>query len=211
MNNKQNSFLKTFSKLVAYVLIVLLLLGIVRFGFELINRPDGMYLLYEDKTITASSGGVTVPYYRDVTFTIKHSDGFGVYSVKDCTVTIVPNVDEVHDFDFSIEGGTRPYSFSNEKDLSAAFVENYDGKGITVSEDGEFKIKARLLSMQDILSAIYPDKTVTLDSLEDFDTNIFPYFAIKVVSPDGSQTLKLPVLIKVLVQGIEVSPGEVIF
>lgn len=211
MNSKQNSFLKTFSKLVAYILIVLLLLGIVRFGFELLNRPDGMYLLYKDKTVTASSGGVIVPYCRDVEFTIKHSDGFGVYSVTDCTVMIVPNVDEFHDFDFNVEDETHPYSFSEEKDLSAAFVENYNGKGIAVSEDGDFKIRVRLLSMQNILSAIYPDKTVTLDGIEDFDTSIFPYFAIKIVSPDGSQTLKIPVLIKVLVQSIEVSPGEVIF
>ena len=66
----------------------------------------------------------TLPYNLMGTqniFTIASNEGFGSYSVSDCFVKIVPNVDEAHDFDFMLSGEVSPYLYGAESDLSAAF------------------------------------------------------------------------------------------
>ncbi len=122
---------------------------------------------------------------------------------------IVPNADESHDFDFTVGDDSRPAAFTKEKDLSGAFVENYNGKGITVSENGEFTILCSYKSVSEILQAVYGKKEIHAEA----DGNLleYPYIAIKVTSPDGKQTLTVPLLLYGVVTGIELNPSEVIF
>ena len=206
---KTNNFIKRASRAISYLLVVLLLLGIVGACAYLLTKPNGIYLRYDDKIVTDKTSGLVIPYKATATFKIENSEDWGAYSVTDCTVKIVPSADESHDFDFTVGDDSRPAAFTKEKDLTGAFVENYNGKGITVSENGEFTILCSYKSVSEILQAVYGEKEIHAEA----DGNLleYPYIAIKVTSPDGKQTLTVPLLLYGVVTGIELNPSEVIF
>ena len=206
---KTNNFIKRTSRVISYLLVVLLLLGIVGAGAYFLTKPNGIYLRYDGKIVTDKTSGIVIPYKATATFKIENSEDWGAYSVTDCTVKIVPNADESHDFDFTVGDDSRPAAFTKEKDLTGAFVENYNGKGIPVSENGEFTILCSYKSVSEILQAVYGEKEIHAEA----DGNLleYPYIAIKVTSPDGKQTLTVPLLLYCFVTGIELNPSEVIF
>lgn len=205
---KTNGSINRISRVITYIVVVLLLLGIVGVCINLFNRPNGIYLRYGDTVITSKTGGITVPQGEAVTLRIENSENWGAYSVTDCTVTIVPNVDSAHDFDFTVEGDSSPSSFSGEKDFTAAFTDNYNGKGLTISADGDFTIKYSARTVSEMLKKV-KCKEVTLEN--DYVLSAYPYVAIQVVSPDGKQTLTVPVLLYIAVDGVTINPNEVIF
>ena len=206
---KTNNFIKRTSRVISYLLVVLLLLGIVGAGAYFLTKPNGIYLRYDGKIVTDKTSGIVIPYKATATFKIENSEDWGAYSVTDCTVKIVPNADKSHDFDFTVGDDSRPAAFTKEKDLTGAFVENYNGKGITVSENGEFTICCSYKSVSEILQVVYGEKEIHAEA----DGNLleYPYIAIKVISPDGKQTLTVPLLLYGVVTGIELNPSEVIF
>ena len=206
---KTNNFIKRASRAISYLLVVLLLLGIVGACAYLLTKPNGIYLRYDGKIVTDKTSGIVIPYKATATFKIENSEDWGAYSVTDCTVKIVPSADESHDFDFTVGDDSRPAAYTKEKDLTGAFLENYNGKGITVSENGEFTILCSYKSVSEILQAVYGEKEIHAEA----DGNLleYPYIAIKVTSPDGKQTLTVPLLLYGFVTGIELNPSEVIF
>ena len=206
---KTNNYIKRTSRVISYLLVVLLLLGIVGAGAYFLMKPNGIYLRYDGKIVTDKTSGIVIPYKATATFKIENSEDWGAYSVTDCTVKIVPNADKSHDFDFTVGDDSRPAAFTKEKDLTGAFVENYNGKGITVSENGEFTILCSYKSVSEILQGVYGEKEIHAEA----DGNLleYPYIAIKVTSPDGKQTLTVPLLLYGVVTGIELNPSEVIF
>lgn len=205
---KTNGSINRISRIITYIVVVLLLLGIVGVCINLFNRPNGIYLRYGDTVITSKTGGITVPQGEAITLRIENSEDWGAYSVTDCTVTIVPNVDSAHDFDFTVEGDSSPSSFSGEKDFTAAFTDNYDGNGLMISADGDFTIKYSARTVSEMLKKV-KCKEVTLEN--DYVLSAYPYVAIQVVSPDGKQTLTVPVLLYIAVDGVTLNPNEVIF
>lgn len=205
---KTNGFISRISRVIAYIALVLLLLGIVGVCVGLLTRPNGIYIRYGNTVVTDKTGGIIVPYDETITLKIENSEDWGAYSVTDCTVTIVPNVDNAHDFDFTVDGNTKPSAFSVEKDLTEAFVEDYNGKGLNISADGEFAFKCSRKTVAEILSAVYGGKTIAVDN---YELSKYPYIAIKIVSPDGKQTLTVPVLLHIAVDGVTISPNEVVF
>lgn len=193
---KTSNGINIFVKILTAIIVVLLVLGIIGGVIYLLNRPQGLYIEYDGTTygntaLGSSTGGITVLYGETATFTIGNSDGWGVYSVQDCTVKIVPNVDETHDFEFTVEGDSKPSEYSGESDLTAAFVENYDGNGLPIAEDGTFTLTADKKDVADILEAVH-GKSITLDG--EYLTSVYPYIALSVTSPDGGQTLTVPLL-----------------
>lgn len=206
---KTNNYIKRTSRVISYLLVVLLLLGIVGAGAYFLTKPNGIYLRYDGKIVTDKTSGIVIPYKATATFKIENSEDWGAYSVTDCMVKIVPNADESHDFDFTVGDDSRPAAFTKEKDLTGAFVENYNGKGITVSENGEFTILCSYKSVSEILQAVYGEKEIHAEA----DGNLleYPYIAIKVTPPDGKQTLTVPLLLYGVVTEIELNPSEVIF
>ena len=79
---------------------------------------------------------------------------------------------------------------------------------MNISADGEFAFKYSGKTIAEILSAVYGGKTVTVDN---YELSKYPYIAIKIVSPDGKQTLTIPVLLYIAVDGVTLNPNEVIF
>lgn len=188
---KTSNGINIFVKILTAIIVVLLILGIIGGVMYLLNRPQGLYIEYDGTA----------------TFKVCNSDGWGVYSVQDCTVKIVPNVDETHDFEFTVEGDSKPSEYSGESDLTAAFVENYDGNGLPIAEDGTFTLTADKKDVSDILEAVH-GKSITLDG--EYLTSVYPYIALAVTSPDGGQSLTIPLLFKVGVEGIELDEDGII-
>ena len=182
---KTNGAINRISRAITFIVVVLLLLGIVGVCIHLFNRPNGIYLRYGDTVITDKTSGITVPQGESITLRIDNSEDWGAYSVTDCTVTIVPNVDSAHDFDFTVDGDSS--SFSGEKDFTAKYSAR------TVSE----------------MLKIVKGEEITLES--DYALSAYPYVAIQVVSPDGKQKVTVPLLLYISVDGVTVAPDEVIF
>ena len=209
---KVNNGINIFVKLLTAIIVVLLILGIIGGVMYLLNRPQGLYIEYDgtaygNTLLGSSTGGIDVPYNGTATFKVCNSDGWGVYPVQDCTVKIVPNVDETHDFEFTVEGDRKPSEHSGESDLTAAFVENYDGNGLPIAEDGTFTLTADKKDVSDILEAVH-GKSIMLDG--EYLTSVYPYIALAVTSPDGGQSLTIPLLFKVGVEGIELDEDSII-
>ncbi len=209
---KTSNGINIFVKILTAIIVVLLVLGIIGGVMYLLNRPQGLYIEYDGTTygntaLGSSTGGITVSYGETATFTIGNSDGWGVYSVQDCTVKIVPNVDDTHDFEYTVKGNAKPSVYSGEADLTAAFCEDYDGSGLPIAADGTFAITADKIDVADILEAVY-GQTITLDG--EYLTSVYPYVALSVTSPDGGQTLTVPLLFAVGVEGIELDKDGII-
>ena len=209
---KVNNVINIFVKILTAIIVVLLILGIIGGVMYLLNRPQGLYIEYDgtaygNTLLGSSTGGIDVPYNGTAPFKVCNSDGWGVYSVQDCIVKIVPNVDETHNFEFTVEGDSKPSEYSGESDLTAAFVENYDGNGLPIAEDGTFTLTADKKDVLDILEAVH-GKSITLDG--EYLTSVYPYIALSVTSPDGGQSLTIPLLFKVGVEGIELDEDGII-
>ena len=196
MSKSNNSVVDSIVRVVTAILVVLLILGIAGGIIYLINRPQGMYIEYNGTTYdsTSASNGISVSVSsgNTVTFTIGNTDGWGVYTVQDCTVKIIPNVDDSHDFEFVVGDNYKSSLYSSVTDLSAAFCDDYDGNGITVSSDGTFTITMDKSDMSDILATVYSD-SITLDG--EYLLSSYPYIALSVTSPDGSQNITVPLLV----------------
>lgn len=182
----------TFLKLLLGIVISLLIVGAVLLLLFYLNAPQGIYLVYNGKSYGNSpigaSNGITLSYDTTAEFTIENSDDWGVYSVQDCVVKIVPNVDDTHDFVFTV-AGENSYLYSSETDLTAAFSSDYDSDGVNISADGTFSLSTEYATVADVLSAVYGE-TVTMENTCYLDE--YPYIAISVVSPDGASVLNFP-------------------
>ena len=197
------------SKIIACLIVVMIVLGAAGVLVYFLSRPTGMYVMYGDEVLSSGNGGVVIPFNgTDITFSIKNTDGWGVYSVQDCVVKIVPIVSPEKDFEFTVEGEDSPRLFSMETDYTAGFLSSYDDEKITVSAEGEFSICPRTDLMKAILSRAFGRKKITVD--ESILASSFPYFAISVTSPDGENTLLIPLLGTVPVTGVELDKTEVI-
>ena len=209
---KVNNGINIFVEMLTAIIVVLLILGIVGGLLYLLNRPQGLYIEYDgtaygNTLLGSSTGGIDVPYNGTATFKVCNSDGWGVYSVQDCTVKIVPNVDDTHDFEYTVEGNAKPSVYSGEADLTAAFCDDYDGRGLPIAAGGSCTITGGKVSVGGILE-VGDGQTITLDG--EYLTSVYPYIALSVTSPDGGQTLTVPLLFAVGVEGIELDKDGII-
>lgn len=106
---KFKTFLKVLLSLAVLAVVVVAVLWLVNF----LGSPQGLYVSYNgvaygNTALGSSAGGCVIPYRQAVTFTVGNANGWGVYSVQDCVVKVIPNVDDAHDFEFTVNGATRP-------------------------------------------------------------------------------------------------------
>lgn len=206
---KFKTFLKVLLSLAVLAVVVVAVLWLVNF----LGSPQGLYVSYNgvaygNTALGSSAGGCVIPYRQAVTFTVGNANGWGVYSVQDCVVKVIPNVDDAHDFEFTVNGATRPSEYSGETDLTAAFCDGYDGNGLPVSSDGTFTLTVDELTVMDILNAVYAEGVTADGEYLLFD---YPYIALSVTSPDGSETLYIPLRLGDMVSGVELDKDGIIF
>ena len=211
-NYKIKTGVSEVAKILTYLLIVIMITAIIAGLISYLSAPKGMYLKYGDTVVKENTDVAIMADGSDNVFNVANTEGFGSYTVSDCIVKVVPNVDEEHDFEFTIDGDSTVHRFSSEKDLTAAFCENYSGNGIKIASDGTFVLSTEKVSMIEILQTVYKDKKVNLDQdIKDVEFGQYPYFALAVTSPDGKQNLKIPFRYYYDVVGVELDKEVIVF
>ena len=213
--SKAGGGMNTVTKIIVWVLVVLLLLGAAGALYYLLSRPatpQGMYIRYGDAVIADS--GESIELFSDggdiATFVIEKPDGWGAYSVEYCTVTVIPYASENQDFEFSVVGEEMPYSFNNETDFTSAFAG--ENGSVLVKSDGTFELYFKHKNMTAILETIYGEGQVTLS--QSVDISAYPYFALCVVSANGDEVLVIPFRCAYYassISGVTVNPPSIVF
>ena len=209
MSKSKHSGISIIGRILLAIIVIILVFGTVGMVFILLigsqeeDVNQYIYIEYAGVTYSEENGadGITIAYGKTLSFTIGNTASWGEYSVQDCTVMIVPNLDDEHNFEFTVDGNHKSSVYSSVTDLTAAF--SVDGSGIDISPSGEFSIFVKSCDMADILGAVYGEITAIDGDYYLFD---YPYIAVELTSPDGADTLTMPLLVDidgVVVEGLE--------
>lgn len=171
----------TFGKVLTYVLLLLLVVGMIGFfalftnGFT--SDLKSFYVEFNGKKILTQNNNLALDCDKELRFDIKYT--FDVFAGKDSepkgySVQIVPNITAETNFDFTVDG--QIYSFAGEKDLTSAFN--------IVEYDTYFTLNLpSTLTLQQVLQAVYGNaKTVTVDNAK---SNL-KYYRLVITSYDGT-------------------------
>lgn len=196
--------MKTFAKIITYVLLILILLGAVGLVYKFTNGgttnfktfyvQNGKTIYTQDSGDYALSAGEELKFDVHYTFGFFHSDG----SVKDYSVKIIANVTDDTKFEYTVDGET--HTWSEEADLSAVFNLNKSDSYFT------FTIPQNL-TMAEVLTQIC-DGAVTV---EDLSIGAKCYFALIVTSYDGQSTIRINFRRSGDVTGIKLNTESIIF
>lgn len=175
-------------RVVTVILLLVLVAGAAGAILNLLLSSIGVYVEYGGNIITSDNDGISINCTENDTavFTIKSSD-WGAYSVENCVVTVINNIDSSSAYDFEYSAGGKSYLYSAATDFTSMFSE--DGGGITVNSDGGFTLYLRYPDMQLLLDT-YTGSAVTIDGSP--DVGAYPYFAVKIVPPDNGTAIVIP-------------------
>ncbi len=168
---------KRIISLIASLLVVILLLGAIGFIAKFTNGftsdMQTFYLSVDGKDVLSYSSGhvsnTTNPLKVDVKY-------LSLDDINDYSVKVIPNVNTEENLEFYVNGAK--YSLKHEKDLTAGFD--------IVKEDGFFTITPKG-GLTDVLSAVYPDRTINNCDNEIYDN----MFVLLVTSYDEACTVRL--------------------
>lgn len=199
--------MKKIGTIIAYVLILLVLAGAI--GAVVVFTNGGttefktFYVKYDGEMILTDTEK-QLPADNELNFEVKYTfENITGSETKDFFVSVVANVTEDTDFEYSVNGETLAFSKLTETDFSKCFA--------LVKTESGFKIKIPYsVDMQTCLSSVHTGKAVTVD--ESVDMTKTPYFAIKVVSYNEKSTILIPFTVYKGVSGIILTPdGELIY
>lgn len=169
-------------KVLSYAVIILILAaacGALAFftnGFT--TDFTSFYVVCNEKEIMSSAGGYYVSAANPLTVDVKYTFDFVNDTISGYTVKVVPNTASNADFDFTIDGDV--YSFYAETDLTDGFDIEYGESSFTIAPKG---------NMQQVLSAVYPASTVTVErDGKDYSAEIF---TLAVTSYNGEKSVYL--------------------
>lgn len=175
-NKKMNSFLKVISYLLI-VLVLVAVIGAIAFftnGFS--DDFKTFYAVIDDTYVMTTASGYKLSVDEPLSVDVKYTFNSLSAEKKGYSLAVVPNVDYDSDFDFFVNDLVR--SFRAESDLIAGFDIEY--------EESSFKIAPKG-SIEDIMSAVYPDDTITINKGSiDFTKDLFK---IVITSYDGEASV----------------------
>lgn len=166
------------AKIIAYVLIVLTLVGVIgviaKFTNGFTSDFKTFYITIDDKDIMTTANGYVLdkeePMKVDVKYTFSSSDN----EVSGYSVKVIPNNIDGKDFDFTMDGSI--YSFQMEEDLTDGFIIEKSEDSFTILPKGD---------ITDILRAVYPEAEI-----EDCKGNTYPdMFSLVITSYNGESTV----------------------
>ena len=170
--------MKTASKIIVYVLIVLALVGVIGFiakftsGFT--SEFKTFYVTIGDKDIMSTASDYTISKDESLKVDVKYTFNSSESEVSGYSVKIIPNAIEGKDFDFTVDGEV--YSFQKETDLSDGFYIEESKDSFIITPKGD---------LTDILRAIYPDAEVS-----DCTGKAYPnMFTLVVTSYNGESSV----------------------
>lgn len=186
---KMKKGINNVTKVLTFIILLLLIVGVVGVAVYLITRPQGIYVCYGESIITESGSSIELFGNESVAeFSIKNSDGWGEYSVEDCVVKVVAYTGGANDFQFYLDDENTARLYSEVTDLTTAFVRS--GDNIEVNEDGVFELFFGYKDMRSILKKVFGADEVYLP--DGVNISEYPFFAVSVTSPDGEYTLSIP-------------------
>ena len=167
-----------FVKILAWIILILFVFAAVGLVLRFTNGgTTGFKTFYVqvDKTMYTDNGEIELSYHDPVRFETKYVFASNKASEhKGYHVKIVPNVE--NNFEFKVN--EKLYSFSAEKDFTAAFDIEQDETGFTITNNG--------LSVKSILKSIYVGQEVTVP---DLDTMVSNCFNLVVSAYNNSQSI----------------------
>ena len=190
------------SKVIAYVLIILVVVGVIDFIFVFTDGFNSnfktFYVEHEGQRILNNENGLVLDGGKEHRFDIKRPLGFNGNKV-DYTVSIYANDDENNSFDFSIDGDV--YAFFAEGDITSGFdiVLNDTCFTITIPENATVK---------DVLTKLYPYSNV---DVPDEGTKITHPFLLIVSLNDNSVKYSIPFGFHYGVTGVKLQTEVIIF
>ncbi len=158
---------KTVAKIIAYVLVVLVLVGAVGLIYKFTNGFNEdfktFYVEYDGKQILTTESKLSLKKSATHTFNVKYTFDNDKSEPKDYKVKVVPNV--TRDFDYTVNG--EKYLFSKTGELTSAFGLKKEQTQFSLTIPAEF-------DLQTALKIVNGGKDVTVPA--DAETNNpYPY------------------------------------
>lgn len=197
---------KKVSKILGYILIALILVGVVGgiafFTNGFTDEFKTFYVNIDNNKFLDSNSNIKFVLNEDMRFDVAYTFGaFNKEHNNEYSVKVVPNVKGDNDFSFTVDG--QAYQFSYEKDLTKAFeIKKYDTY---------FTLNLKHTKLQEVLSKVYVDKAVVVADFVPVDCS---YFTLLVTSYNGKSqlTFDLPAeMLYTIVTGVELDKNEVTF
>lgn len=182
----RNSKAKKFWKIVAWILIILLLIGAIAIILRFTNNGTDEFKTFyveQDGKIFATSDRAEALRGMTATFDVRYTfDKLVNKEKRDFTVAVVASAAT----EFEFEAGGVPMFYRDGTDMTAAFQVAKD------VEAGKFTLKLPM-TMSEALKTVY-GKEIVLE--EEPDLGAEPYFKILVTSYNEANTITLSLLLK---------------
>ena len=186
-----------FSFLTALLVIAVIVLGgsfLYKFTNGFNEELKTFYVTINDKEVMSSANGYTVSPKSGLTVKVKYTFGAPENTDKHYSLKITSNYDRENNFDFIVDG--RTYSFGAGEDYTAGFDITY-GKDYFILKPKGY--------INDILQAVYPNKTISDCANKEFDD----MFTLTVYSYNGESSVTVLFTIKHTITGISLDKEEV--
>ena len=164
--------------IIAYVLIVLALVGVIGFiakftsGFT--SDFKTFYVTIDGKDVMTEANHYAIGKSETMKVDIKYTFNSSNSDVSGYSVKIVPNVSEEKNFEFMVDGEV--HSFYDIEDLTDGFIIEKSETSFTITPKGE---------LTDILKAVYPEGEVSDCS----EHNHYNMFSLVITSYNGASTV----------------------
>lgn len=192
--------MKKAGKIIAYVLIVVLLIGAIGLIFKFTNGGTTdfktFYVVANNKTYMAN-GTIALKngenrFETKYTFESNKPDKHKGYSVK-----IVPNVTKETDFNFLVDD--EQHTFSSETDLTSGFDIRKDTTGFVIVNNG--------ITVENVLQKVYENRTLTINDTFDLEKC---YFNIVITSYDEQSVVVLGLILKIPVESVTLDKENIL-
>lgn len=188
------------SKILTYVLVVLLIFGVIEAAVYFLLPSENKNGKYTDFTVAFNGNAValesemTIYAGQNYEFTVAYSnEGEAIENPYDFSVDIIPNATLATEFQYTVDGEEK--WFTDLVSMKDAFSIEMTDNGFTLQAPEAF-------TMQDILSQVYTGKTVDVpDNIE-----YGKYFTLVVSSYDNAVQYK--VIFEITENGSDITPPD---
>ena len=165
-------------KVIVYVLILLILVGVVGFFAYFTNGFTGdlktFYVECDGHKVMSSTSGFILKSDTPLDVSVHYTFGFFNKEISGYSVTVLP----IQDFDFTVNGET--YSFAAEGDFTECFNIEKQESSFTIAPKG---------TLRNMLELKHPESEVDYNIPDvDFESELFK---VIVTAEDGSAFVEL--------------------
>ena len=192
--------MKNAAKIIAYVLIVLAIVGIfgviAKFTNGFTSDFKTFYVTIDGKDVMTTTNGYVLDKDEPVKVDVKYTFSSSNAEVSGYSVKVIPNAALDKDFDFTMDGSV--YSFQMEEDLTDGFIIEKSEDSFTILPKGD---------ITDILRAVYPEAEI-----DECKENTYPdMFSLVITSYNGESTVVVNFVVVVEPTSVSFDKEAIIF